>query len=513
MKAKQIVSAILAEQRRAGGGFGAMPTLDKHWLLRWKRDKGVVFRKPNMRFKCSRQVLLKRLRAMWVNMIRIRRLAELCLGHDLSAAIFGVDEKPLHFNESGSKCCRTLEIAGAPAVKLKQNHAATRGRVSVMTCVASGPEAALPPCRLPIELLFKARPNRRIAKLKVPADMNVSLQWAEKGSYRLEHLLKYLKRWLDAMTPARVAAKDYRILLLDVAKSHIGPEISDLCWERGYLVMYHYGCTTGVAQVNDTDLHGSFQTVYMEFEQHAFVEQQLLEPGNVTRTPQDVINDVAATWKVLDHGQAVSGHKRDGLSVKLDGTEDHLIDRDARDLWHAAGMPLHRSRAIAEVDEKVASGLTFADWRSLVIHPDDAGVMQDEGDELEEALAESEHCWLEDADEEAIAALENQDMEDMDKPAEALPLVAAPGDSAGDIVEAEATLKRIDALRPLRAEAVSLKAKAAAFNLDRSWRGAFGAMERRQRTMPWCGGPWQPPWRRRPPPSGPSVPLTARRPC
>ena len=136
-----------------------------------------------------------------------------------------------------------------------------------------------------MKLLFKVRSKRRIAKLKVPADMNVSLQWAEKGSYRLEHVLKYLTRWCDPMTPARVAAKDYRILLLDVAKSRIGPEVSDLCWERGYLVMYHYGCTTGVAQVNDTDLHGSFQTVYMEFEQHAFVEQQLLEPGHVTRIP------------------------------------------------------------------------------------------------------------------------------------------------------------------------------------------------------------------------------------
>ncbi len=45
---------------------------------------------------------------------------------------------------------------------------------------------------------------------------------------------------------------------MDVAKSHLGDPIIEMAWTRGYLVLYHYGCTTGVAQVNDTDLNGGF---------------------------------------------------------------------------------------------------------------------------------------------------------------------------------------------------------------------------------------------------------------
>ena len=43
----------------------------------------------------------------------------------------------MHFNEGASKNKNTLEIQGAPAVKLKENHAASRQRLSVMTCATS----------------------------------------------------------------------------------------------------------------------------------------------------------------------------------------------------------------------------------------------------------------------------------------------------------------------------------------------------------------------------------------
>ena len=124
------------------------------WLLRWKRDYGVVFRRPNIRFKCSKGVLIERLRAMWLNVIRVRRLIWHFTGHDVGSRMYGIDEKPIHFNEGGSKLVRTLEIAGAPSVKLKENHAATRERASVMTCVTSDPAAARQPRLLPVSVVF-----------------------------------------------------------------------------------------------------------------------------------------------------------------------------------------------------------------------------------------------------------------------------------------------------------------------------------------------------------------------
>ena len=151
MKAREIADVVLKAQRETGH-YVPMPILNRGWLHRWKRDKGVVCRRPNARYKCSKAVMSVRLRAMWVNNFKIRRLAEHFAGHDLAESIFGIDEKPVHFNEAGSKNCRTLEIVGAPVVRLKQNHAATRERVSVMTCVTSCVAAAEQEKRLPVAI-------------------------------------------------------------------------------------------------------------------------------------------------------------------------------------------------------------------------------------------------------------------------------------------------------------------------------------------------------------------------
>jgi hypothetical protein len=151
MKAREIAEVVLKAQRETGH-YVPMPVINRGWLHRWKRDKGVVYRRPNARYKCSKATMSARLRAMWVNNFKIRRLGEHFAGHDLADSIFGIDEKPVHFNESGSKNCRTLEIVGAPVVRLKQNHAATRERVSVMTCVTSCMAAAVQQKRLPVAI-------------------------------------------------------------------------------------------------------------------------------------------------------------------------------------------------------------------------------------------------------------------------------------------------------------------------------------------------------------------------
>ena len=82
-QARFVAEEILREQHKLGF-YEPLPVLDRHWLLRWKRDYGVVFRRPNMRFKCGKAVLLQRLRAMWRNVIVVRRIAEHFLHNDLS---------------------------------------------------------------------------------------------------------------------------------------------------------------------------------------------------------------------------------------------------------------------------------------------------------------------------------------------------------------------------------------------------------------------------------------------
>ena len=100
---------------------------------------------------------MRRLRAMWVNVIKVRHLASRLIGDDLSQRILGIDEKPLHMNEGGSKCVGTLEIAGAPMVVLKENHTQTRERVSLMTTVTSCEVVATWSELMPLELLCKGK--------------------------------------------------------------------------------------------------------------------------------------------------------------------------------------------------------------------------------------------------------------------------------------------------------------------------------------------------------------------
>lgn len=164
MKARQIAGEILKASVKTGQ-YTVMPQLDKHWLYRWRRNKGVSFRRPNRRYKASKKTLMVRLRCMWLNVVRVRRLAQRFLGRDLAEAIYGCDEKPLHFNENGSKATRTLEIEGAPSVPLKENHAHTRERCSLMTTVSSCPEAVRQPRGLPVAPFFGPLPRAGVGKI------------------------------------------------------------------------------------------------------------------------------------------------------------------------------------------------------------------------------------------------------------------------------------------------------------------------------------------------------------
>ena len=50
MKARELGAHALQHMRETGV-YSPLPSFDREWLRRWKRDYSVVFRKPNMRFK------------------------------------------------------------------------------------------------------------------------------------------------------------------------------------------------------------------------------------------------------------------------------------------------------------------------------------------------------------------------------------------------------------------------------------------------------------------------------
>ena len=59
-----------------------------------------------------------------------------------------------------------------------------------MTSVTSCSEVVASAAMMPLELLVKAKSNRRTSGLAVPDGMRVSLQYSEIGSYRTENILR-----------------------------------------------------------------------------------------------------------------------------------------------------------------------------------------------------------------------------------------------------------------------------------------------------------------------------------
>ncbi len=151
---------VLADLRWSGRSHP--PRVSASWLQRWRLEHGVSLRKPNRRYKVSHSVLLERMRIGWSNIFRVRALCLHAHGYDMDMANF--DQSPFHMNEAGCKAEGSLTLRGAPAVALKECHAATRKRWTAnTTCTSSSERAALCP---PLEVMFKAEGEILAARLQ-----------------------------------------------------------------------------------------------------------------------------------------------------------------------------------------------------------------------------------------------------------------------------------------------------------------------------------------------------------
>ena len=125
---------------------------------------------------------------------------------------------------------------------------------------------------------------------------------------------------------------------MDSFKPHLSPEVQALCAKRGYIVLIHYGGTTGIAQVNDTHLHFPFSKIYQELEMHSFERKQTYDPLDISRDINECVADVWATWRMIDHAQVARGHWDVGLANALDGSEDHLMKSSITKMWNELGI-------------------------------------------------------------------------------------------------------------------------------------------------------------------------------
>jgi hypothetical protein len=229
----------------------------------------VRYRHVTLVYKVSRPVPKSRLGVLWRNAIRLRYLHELSFGPDL-LRFRAYDQKPLWHNSLSGR--RTLACMGTREVEVRENHAASRQRFTAMTkCVDIGPAqtpeesygqsgGSRDPRRLVI--LFKGAGSANVrASLSTDKPDTVLLQFAPKGSYRLEHVLEFLD-WDVGLADEPADGSAAEVVCLDWFAPHLDAAVDTLITSRGHVPLKYPGGSTPWVAPPNTHAHAFFDKEY-----------------------------------------------------------------------------------------------------------------------------------------------------------------------------------------------------------------------------------------------------------
>ena len=193
-----------------------------------------------------------------------------------------------------------------------------------MISLASGRPFSVPV----LEFVFKGIGKR--VKLNPPS--GVTVQWALKGSYSLEHVVKFY-----AQVPAQPCAlfpPKRKIFTLDDYSAHLDPAIKEPLSKRGYFLVILPGGITEDLQVNDTDLHHPLKASYREREAALMIKKLRENPDKIPSPSRDEIMKMcnAAFEETIAKIDGSDAFKRNCLSIKLDGSKDHLVSSKLKPL-------------------------------------------------------------------------------------------------------------------------------------------------------------------------------------
>ena len=170
------------------------------------------------------------------------------------------------------------------------------------------------------------------------------------------------------------------------------------------------------------------------------LRQSRLFPGKMPSTSNhQCIDWMAEAWSDRNlHLQARKGYKLIGATNALDGSEDHLIAREARLFWDKLNISAKRDATIRDVECEVESGrLTWGfDAVYSLIAPFPSRQVLDEMVEFQDdeavAPADGENVWLDDDKSDSDSAEEDDDadatgdLHDCGELAEATSAIAEP---------------------------------------------------------------------------------------
>ena len=348
-----------------------LPKLDQNWITRWRRAHGVTWRTVNLRYKISAVKRNLRVRAFWANVLRLRFFHAGLFGKN-KLRFVGFDQKPLCFNSF--LAAKTLALRGCRKVALKENVAASRERFTVMTQVHSWTPAEPPPCAIMFRIQ-SVTGGRIRARLKVPGDW--LLQFGPKGSYRTEHVLRFLDWWCKPVgRPA-----DTIVVVLDWFKPHLDERVDEMLHDNGHSVLRICGGITPDVQVGDTHRHGPYSRVYRDLEAEDAQIQLQLRPSQLPNCSRQTVMDRAyEAWRDVPHSDSEQEWVQNGITNALDGSQDGDLRSDLQSLWQVLRMPVLRDQIRAEIADEVAAGRLHA-WSQYpdLLEPYDEHAPLEEG--------------------------------------------------------------------------------------------------------------------------------------
>ena len=234
--------------------------------------------------------------------------------------------------------------------------------------------------------------------------------------------------------------------------AHLSPQVFDLCWSRGYVLITLGGGITPVVQTCDTDLNQHVKRQYMALET-AELLQQMRDGINVPSNPPERCIDLMAEVlsKTSVHLDAAAGYAKVGFTMPLDGSGEQDIVREAGNFWRDRGMRAKINETVRQVRDDCAAGRlrwSYHCVKSLIvecpkhtqydnilqrIEAEDTGIPHDElpyleDDEAAQSDADDDCGWDDKGDATAVAdrgdadpavvgeasAHENPDAGDMD---------------------------------------------------------------------------------------------------
>jgi len=296
---------------KLAGGAG------KSWMLRWRREHGIVMKALGMKLKVAWRKVLKRVKTHLTNIFRVRAFWEKCHpGKPLRW--ISADQKPSWFNNAGHT--GTYGRTGQAQPQVAELFAHTRQRYTILTIVRSWVSDTPPH----LFVLFKGKKSGRIirnilSKWDPPDWFKIQVQ--EMGSYREEDVIEALREIL----PVAASTEDSIIVILDWFSAHRTDKVIAFIQNRGHVVLFHGGGCTPFTQINDTHLHALVQSILIKLEnQVALVRRTDMHlngrKGIPTLARHDICDIVKTMWLMIDHAKvSKKGYEQTGPELPMQG--------------------------------------------------------------------------------------------------------------------------------------------------------------------------------------------------